>query len=289
MSSLMHVVVIGTGHWGKNILRTLDTLKDAKVVGTATRDYQKILKRYRPEAVVIATPANTHAKIAMECLKLNCHVFIEKPIVMNVNDLTALFATAKQYQRQIYAGYLHLHNPAYQAFKHHFSNLGQIQSVDIVCEGPDIQRLDAGAIWDWGPHAAYILFDLFKSFPKNFVLSRQEISSTKQRYTFTGRTAKTAIYVRLGWGVSRKTLRVRIVGTKGKLNFSVYAKQPAYTVTENGRKCNLVFQPGSPLAIELNDWLQSLHKSRSPQNLQRHQAITNLLVQFQTLITQTDK
>ncbi|MBI1923417.1 bi-domain-containing oxidoreductase [Candidatus Poribacteria bacterium] len=52
-----------------------------------TTDYQQLLCDEHVQAVLIATRHNTHARFAMEALQAGKHVFVEKPLAVNVDEL----------------------------------------------------------------------------------------------------------------------------------------------------------------------------------------------------------
>lgn len=283
MTLPIRIVVIGTGHWGTNIIKTLQTLEACSVVATATRDYVKICKRHKPDAVVVATPAATHAQIALDCLKLGAHVFIEKPLALHISDVEKILATAKQYQRQIFVGYLHLYNPAYQAFKKTVLRLGQLERLEIIGEGSDMTRLDAGAIWDWGPHATYLLFDLLKSQPQALSLHKRLETRTRQQYSFTGRSKTTHLYIRLGWGAPKKNLRLSATHQLGRVTLNLYANQAVLYYPKTGSRKIIAFDPIPPLRSELSQWLTNLRRSKTITNSRQHQRITAFLTKLQEL------
>lgn len=49
-------------------------------------DYKEMLKTEKPELVAIATESGKHASIAIDCIKAGCHVIIEKPIALSIED-----------------------------------------------------------------------------------------------------------------------------------------------------------------------------------------------------------
>src|SRR5512138_388685 len=44
------------------------------------QDYNKMLEQVEPDAVIIATPTNTHKQVAIDCLNAKKNIFVEKPI-----------------------------------------------------------------------------------------------------------------------------------------------------------------------------------------------------------------
>lgn len=59
-------------------------------------DYKKMLKEKRPDLVAIATESGEHAKIALDCIDAGCHVIIEKPIALSIEDADAIINKAKE-------------------------------------------------------------------------------------------------------------------------------------------------------------------------------------------------
>lgn len=64
------------------------------------RDYRVMLDKLGQEidGVVIGTPDHTHAVIAMEAMRRGKHVYCEKPLAHNVQEVRKLMAAARQYK-----------------------------------------------------------------------------------------------------------------------------------------------------------------------------------------------
>lgn len=57
--------------------------------------FPELLARARPQAVLIATPPVTHARLALAALKAGCHVLVEKPLATTAADARAVVAAAQ--------------------------------------------------------------------------------------------------------------------------------------------------------------------------------------------------
>jgi predicted dehydrogenase len=95
--------LIGSGWWGKNILKEAMESGKCKIValgdvdastleaaadqvkdlsGDAPKtygDFRELLEKEKPEIVIVATPDHWHALITIAALKSGAHVFVEKP------------------------------------------------------------------------------------------------------------------------------------------------------------------------------------------------------------------
>ena len=88
----------------------------AKATGakTATTDYRELLGVAEIEAVYIsATPEPTHYPIARDCLAAGKHVFLEKPIALELSEADELIALARARGLKFTIGYSQRFNPKY--------------------------------------------------------------------------------------------------------------------------------------------------------------------------------
>lgn len=65
------------------------------------KDYRKMLEQKDIDAVVIATPDHSHAVIAMDCMKLGKHVYVQKPLTYTVQEARELTKAAKKYPKVV--------------------------------------------------------------------------------------------------------------------------------------------------------------------------------------------
>jgi predicted dehydrogenase len=81
---------------------------------TATRDYRALLDMTEIDAVYIsATPETTHHPIARDCLAAGKHVFLEKPIALELHEADELIALARRRDLRFTIGYSQRFNPKY--------------------------------------------------------------------------------------------------------------------------------------------------------------------------------
>jgi len=88
----------------------------AKTTGarTATTDYRELLKIGGIDAVMIsATPETTHYSIARDSLAAGKHVFLEKPIAIELHEADELIALARKNKLKFTIGYSQRFNPKF--------------------------------------------------------------------------------------------------------------------------------------------------------------------------------
>lgn len=75
---------------------TAQDLKEKNKLESAIfADYKKMLHELKPDIVAIATPSGTHADIAINCIRADCNVLIEKPIALSIEDADKIIEESK--------------------------------------------------------------------------------------------------------------------------------------------------------------------------------------------------
>lgn len=126
----MRVAVIGCGPWGLNLIRTcaelgvLGAVVDADPAavqrqvaawGAPALSLQQALEDEGLDAVIIATPAPTHAVICRQALGHGKDVFVEKPLASDLAEAQALAADVRRSDRVVMIGHLLRYHPAFEA------------------------------------------------------------------------------------------------------------------------------------------------------------------------------
>jgi predicted dehydrogenase/threonine dehydrogenase-like Zn-dependent dehydrogenase len=74
-------------------------------IKNSTTDYKSILEDQEIDLVFVTTRHNTHARLVIESLEANKHVFVEKPIALNNTDLEEILKVNKQSDKSITVGF----------------------------------------------------------------------------------------------------------------------------------------------------------------------------------------
>jgi predicted dehydrogenase len=93
LSKLDNVEIAGIAEINKNRLKLIG---EKFSIPNQYTNYLEMLEKQNPDAVVIATPTNTHAVIALDCIKAIKHILIEKPVARNIKEAKEIYSAAKR-------------------------------------------------------------------------------------------------------------------------------------------------------------------------------------------------
>jgi predicted dehydrogenase len=69
------------------------TLAKKYNISKSTTDYKEILSDQAVDLVMITTRHNQHASLVLECINANKHIFVEKPLALNITELDNIIAS----------------------------------------------------------------------------------------------------------------------------------------------------------------------------------------------------
>ena len=182
------VACVGTGYWGKNLVRSFHDLKGctlrvccdlnedilqnvaAQYPNLATtRDYTQVLQDPGIDAVVLASPATMHFPMAREALEAGKHVFVEKPLALRVVDADVLCRTADMHGLVLMVGHLLEYHPAIRELKQFVDGgfLGEVNYIYTQRVNFGIIRKNETALWSLGPHDVSVVCYLLNREPNS--------------------------------------------------------------------------------------------------------------------------
>lgn len=163
--------VVGAGMWGKNHVRTAAGLAGAELAAVCDTDAEtreRLARQYpgahvtgelgellaRVDAVIVASPAATHAPIALECVAAGKPCLVEKPFALRVRDAEALARSAAERKVPVLAGHLLVYHPAVERLRALVAGgeLGRIYYLYGLRVNLGQVRADENALWSFGPH-----------------------------------------------------------------------------------------------------------------------------------------
>jgi predicted dehydrogenase len=110
---------------------------------TAFTDFRKMLDELKDiDAVVIATPVNTHKAIALAALEVGKHVYLEKPLAVTPEDSKLIVQASKSAKGIFQVGFQLRHDPNRSAAMRfiHEGNIGKVLFLQGYRHGGDLPR-----------------------------------------------------------------------------------------------------------------------------------------------------
>jgi UDP-2-acetamido-3-amino-2,3-dideoxy-glucuronate N-acetyltransferase len=176
------VAVIGTGSWGRELVRTFAELGSLRAVcdsdaarlavqpnGTV-KHYGRVedcLRDTQVSAVAIATPAASHLEMVRSALQAGKDVFVEKPLALTVRDGQELVAYAANANRILMIGNVLRFHPAVSKLKD-MIDAGELGRVEYICSSrPSVDRLrvEEHILWSFAPHEISVIIGLLGELP----------------------------------------------------------------------------------------------------------------------------
>ena len=183
-----NICVVGGGYWGKNHIRTLDALgylgglvdSNLSLIENYKKDYPKIkifneldeaLSNNFFDGFVVATPAETHFKIAKKIINNNFHLLVEKPLTLSIDDAKELVELSKIKNINLMVGHLMLFHPAIRKIKKMIDEniIGDLQYVYSNRLNLGKVRTQENVFWSLAPHDISIFDFLIESIPKKII------------------------------------------------------------------------------------------------------------------------
>ncbi|MCB0685775.1 MAG: Gfo/Idh/MocA family oxidoreductase [Saprospiraceae bacterium] len=99
-------------------------------------DYRKMLAQHEFDIVIIGTPDHWHALQAIDAIKAGAHVFLQKPISVDVIEGEAILAAARKYGKTVQIGTQRRSTPHLVDAKKKIVDaglLGKVSHVDMCC------------------------------------------------------------------------------------------------------------------------------------------------------------
>lgn len=172
-SSTGRIGVIGFGQWGPNHVRSFGSIEGCEVrrvcdsaparLTLARKQFRDVELTTDPtaitlaadiDAVVVATPVQTHVALVKQALEAGKDVLCEKPLAATASECRMLCDLATQKGRVLMVGHVFLYNPSVQHLKIDLDRgeLGRIYYMDAVRTNLGPVRRDVGAIHDLASH-----------------------------------------------------------------------------------------------------------------------------------------
>jgi predicted dehydrogenase len=302
------VGVVGCGYWGPNLARNVDERPDLQLRALcdanpaqlralaqrypharAVHDFDAVLCDPTVEAVIVATPPQTHHPLVKRALEAGRHVLVEKPLATTLADAHELADLAQERELVLMPGHTFIYSPPVNAVRElirdgtvgdiHFitsarMNLGKYQSDGVVC---DLAPHDLSILMYWLDQP---VVEVAASGSSVFAQGVPETAFLT--LTFEGGTTAN---VQLSWLAPRKVRQMIVVGSKRMVQYDDTASDEPVRVYDRGmdvqpaanfgehqltyRSGDIVIprvQPQEPLRLELEDFARAIRTGEEPRS-----------------------
>ena len=291
------IAVVGAGYWGKNLVRVFNQLgvlrwvcdSNQEALKVCAAEYQvqitssvdEVMRDPEVKAVVIATPAATHYRIAKKVLLHRKDVFVEKPLSLTVEEGAELVELAEKKRLVLMVGHILNYHPAILKLKELITSgaLGKIQYLYSNRLNFGKIRSEENILWSFAPHDISVILALLGEEPS-------ETSSTGAAYlqpgifdlTLTHLSFQSGVkaHIFVSWLHPYKEQKLVVVGSEKMALFDDTTKEKLFLyghrVAWKGRVPTAqkaeteVVAVGTeePLLVEASHFLECVEKRETP-------------------------
>jgi predicted dehydrogenase len=256
-----------------------------------TRSFRNLQAAFpHVDAVVIATPPQTHAELALLAVREGKHVLVEKPLATSLLDAELLVEAARGADVVTMVGHTFQYNPAVRELRRRLvsGELGRIYYIHSARLNLGLYRPDVNVVWDLAPHDVSILNYLLGSQPDAVMAwgdslafgNVHDLAYLRLEYA----AAKVAGYAHVSWLDPRKTRTVTVVGSEKMAVYDDLAEErlriydcglqsgidgmPSHERPPAYRYGDMVvpyIRPDEPLAVQDKHFIDSIRTHTEPE------------------------
>ncbi len=305
--SNISVAIIGAGRWGKNHVKTATGLLSPKQITVCdfseqarevvaeinseinfTTDFNSVINNKEINAVIIATPAETHFKIAKQALEAGKNVLVEKPITLVPEEAEELLNLSLSLNLKLMVGHVLLFHPAVLKVKDGIEKgeIGNLQYIYSNRLNLGAIRSEENALWSFAPHDISVIQFLVGDNPTDIQANggayvQAGIEDTTMTFLTYPNNVKAHIFV--SWLHPFKEQRMVIIGDKGMYVFEDSLKTEKLKFYKKGfeNKDGVIekfdadyevieFESKMPLAEEQIHFYESIENNTTPRTDGKH-------------------
>jgi predicted dehydrogenase len=290
------IALIGYGHWGPNLARSLDAVQGAELRAVcvrtergasavaaarpdveATTDLGGVLERSDVDLVVVATPAPSHSQLARRALLADKHVLVEKPLATSLAAAEDLTGLAAERGRTLMVGHVYVYHPVVRRLGELLSagDLGEVVCVASERGNPTGTPADGSVLWNLAPHDLSIIVHLFGADARRISARSPDLSREELVFLTIELATGALVEIQVSWIAPTKTRRMTFTASAAIAVFDELASEPlAVFARRDGEPPERLDMPPpaavEPLRAELEDLVASVREGREPVTGTRH-------------------
>lgn len=250
------IAVIGSGYWGINHVRNFYELSALGMVCDTSepslalvaekfpgarieKDFRAALDDKNIRGVVIATPAETHWRLARAAIEAGKDVLVEKPLTLDVEEGAQLVELAANRKAILMVGHLLEYHPAVLRLRELVASgeLGELRYVYSNRLNLGKVRREENILWSFAPHDIAIILRLVGAWPTSVAATGgaylqphiADVTVTNMEFS-TGVRA----HIFVSWLHPYKEQRLVVVGSKRMAVFDDVRKDDKLIVYDQG-------------------------------------------------------
>lgn len=235
----LRIAVIGCGNWGKNLIRVyhqlghLGAICDTDIARAslfreqyqiASLPFEEILSLPTLHAVAIATPSPTHFDLVKRALQAKKHVFVEKPLALELIQAKILAQVAQENQVFLMVGHLLQYHTAFRTLKKLIEEgaIGELHCVYANRTNYGKYRTEENVVWDFAPHDLSMILSLFQEMPQQVMACGANhflhtlLDTASLHLQFSG---KKQAHIHVSWLYPYKSQKLIAIGSRGIVLF----------------------------------------------------------------------
>lgn len=255
----IRIGVAGLGYWGPNLARNFAALPGCELAwccdsspaarerpplfppGTRlTGELADLLGDNSLDAIVLATPVSTHAKLAEAVLEAGKHCFVEKPLAQSVPEAQRVVAIAESRGRTLMVGHLLEYHPAVRKLKELIDS-GELGERIYYIYGNRLNlgklRSDENALWSLGAHDVSVVLHLAEEEPLELIAHGESYVRDGVEdvvFCFLRFASGLCAHLHLSWLDPHKARRLVVVGSRRMATFDDMALEGKLTIYDKG-------------------------------------------------------
>jgi predicted dehydrogenase len=289
------VIIIGAGYWGKNLVRNFHELRALAGVAESNHGLRLSIQNHFNcktfqnfsealladiDALVIATPAETHYALVKEALEKGKDVFVEKPLALTYQQGKALLECALEHERILMVGHVLEYHPAIQTL-HKLIQAGELGQVRYLYSNRlslGKLRQEENVLWSFAPHDVAVILRMVGQEPSQVVAcGGTYITAGIADVTTTNLIFEndTRAHIFVSWLHPFKEQRLVVVGDKKMASFDdVNKKLTLYDqrvevkegqpIPVKGEGIEIDFAKDEPLKLECKAFLEAIETRKPP-------------------------
>lgn len=309
--NMVNVALIGYGHFGPLLYKSFNANKNAKVLWICdrreaclqsfrlavkdgadirlTNSYKDVLADKQVDLVVVATPVNTHEQIAMDALDAGKHVFIEKPMTMNVVQAKGILDYAKDKSLLVFVDHTVVYSEWSKKIRTLIGSggaeskfeLGHIYYMEFIRQNLGKYREDVNVIWDLACHDLALAFSFISERPVRVSAAGEACFNGKFHdvaYITLNYKSGLVVHISASWLHPVKVRRTTIAGNKKMLVYDEINNSGKIMLYDrgvySGRETGYGYRDGEteeidckgawPLEIEVEHVIECIKNGKKP-------------------------